>query len=323
MSPASAARREKGLRLGALLWPQMTDWAGFREAALEAERCGFDSLWTSDHLLNPTGPLDGPVLDGWSAITAIGALTLKPTVGLIVSANTLRHPALVAKMTATIDHVTGGRAVCGLGAGWLESEHTVYGIEFGSPADRLDRLGESAMLIRKLLDGERVDWEGRWYAFRSVTQAPAPLQRHLPILIGGEGRRKTLRIVAQVADMWNARGNLESLLDADAALRRHCEEVGRDESTIERLTNRWVVIRDDRRTAEDWVEQSMLRQGLKVFDRSTIICGPPEVVAGALAPIVAAGFRHIVLSLRAPWDMETIRRVHELRQHLSSGVRFN
>ncbi len=312
------------LQIGALLWPQGTDWPGIREAALEAEKAGFDSIWTSDHLLSPTGPLQGPVFDGWSVITALGALTNRPRVGLIVSANTLRHPALVAKMVVTLDHITNGRAICGLGAGWAEQEHQVHGIDFGrSPGDRIDRLRESAQIIRGLLDGAAVDSKSRWYSLSSVSHAPLPLQAHLPILIGGEGRQKTLGVVAEFADLWNARGSLDSLLAADSALREHCSRVGRPTNTIERLTNRWVVIRQERSAARHFVEESMRYQGLDEYDESTIVAGPPELVADALVPLVNAGFRHIIWSLRKPWDLETVRRLPEVRELVDERVHTN
>jgi alkanesulfonate monooxygenase SsuD/methylene tetrahydromethanopterin reductase-like flavin-dependent oxidoreductase (luciferase family) len=312
------------IRIGALLWPQGTDWEGIRGAALEVEKAGFDSIWTSDHLLSPTGPLNGPVFEGWSLITALGVLTNRPTVGLIVSANTLRHPALVAKMAVTLDHVTGGRAVCGLGAGWAEEEHRVHGIDFGrSAGDRIERLRESVLIIRGLLDGASVDSQSRWYSVNSVRHTPLPVQDHLPILIGGEGRQKTLAVVAELADLWNARGSLDSLMAADAALREHCARVGRSPDAIERLTNRWVVIRRDQTAARQFVAESMQYQGLDGYDESTIVCGPPRLVADALIPLVNAGFHHLVWSLRAPWDLETIRRLPEVRELVTAGVEVN
>ena len=302
------------ITIGALLWTQNTDWPGIREAALAAESAGFESLWTSDHLLSPTGPPEGPVLDGWSVITAIAALTQRPRVGLIVSANTLRHPALVAKMAVTLDHISGGRAVCGLGAGWAEHEHQVHGIDFGtSPGDRIERLRDATRIVRGLLDGASVDSASGRYRLSGARHAPMPIQKHLPILIGGEGRQKTLRVVAELADLWNARGSVDSLVSADAVLREHCSEIGRPSESIERLTNRWVVIRDDRSSAARFVEQSMRHQGLDEYDRSILVTGSPHQVADALIPVVRAGFRHIVWSLRAPWDFETIRRMPEVR----------
>jgi alkanesulfonate monooxygenase SsuD/methylene tetrahydromethanopterin reductase-like flavin-dependent oxidoreductase (luciferase family) len=268
--------------------------------------------------------LDGPVFDGWSVITALGVLTARPRVGLIVSANTLRHPALIAKMVVTLDHVTGGRAVCGIGAGWAQEEHQLHGIDFGrSTGDRIDRLRESVKILRGLLDGESVDSRSNWYSLTSVRHAPLPVQGHLPILIGGEGRQKTLGVVAEFADLWNARGSLDTIMAADAALREHCSRLDRSPDRIERMTNRWVVIRHDRTVARQFVEESMRYQGLDGYDESTIVAGPPDMVADALAPLVIGGFRHIIWSLRAPWDMETVRRLPEVRELLSASVAPN
>ena len=308
------------IRFGALLWPQRTDWQGFRAATTTAAAAGFDSIWTSDHLLCPTGPAGGTILDGWTLISAIATLTERAQIGLIVSANTLRHPALVAKMAVTLDHISNGRAVAGLGAGWLEGEHVAHGIPFDArPGARLDRLAEAAMIVRQLMDGETVDFAGGYYQLHEAHHAPGSVQARLPILIGGEGRRKTLRIVAQVADLWNARGPLPALLDADTALREHCEVLGRDPASIERMANRWVVIRDDAREAQRVIEAGTAYQGLSDVDPATVVAGSPEAVADTLRPLVEAGFRHLVWSLRAPWDLETIQRLPEVRDLLTQG----
>jgi alkanesulfonate monooxygenase SsuD/methylene tetrahydromethanopterin reductase-like flavin-dependent oxidoreductase (luciferase family) len=142
-------------------------------------------------------------------------------------------------------------------------------------------------------------------------------------LIGGEGRQKTLQVVAEFADLWNARGSLDSLISADVALREHCSRVGRSSDSIERLTNRWIVIRHERSVARQFVEESMRYQGLDSYDEATMVAGPPELVAEALAALANAGFRHIIWSLRAPWDLETIRRLPEVRQLLSTEVHSN
>ncbi len=152
--------------------------------------------------------------------------------GLFVGANTFRNPGLVAKSIVTIDHISGGRAMCGLGGAWFEAEHRAFGIDFGSGfGQRLDWLAEAVPAVRSLLDGERVTSEpGGRYAFDELHIVPPPLQPHLPIVIGGSGERKTLRIVARWADMWNAFGSPEVLAAKDAILRDHCADVGRDEA---------------------------------------------------------------------------------------------
>jgi alkanesulfonate monooxygenase SsuD/methylene tetrahydromethanopterin reductase-like flavin-dependent oxidoreductase (luciferase family) len=308
------------MKIGALLSLQRTGWAELRDGALAVERSGWDSLWVSDHLLCAVGGLHGPVFEGWTAISALGALTRRPLIGLMVCSNTFRHPAIVAKMAVTLDHLTAGRFVLGMGAGWLEAEHRMHGIAFeASPGARIAQMASSTSIIRGLVDGLEVEHESRWYSLTHARHAPSPIQAHLPILIGGEGPVKTLRVVAEQADMWNAQGSVDRLAEADSALAAHCAAVGRDPRTIERLTNRWIFIRDDVQAAEAALHRTKLHQGLIDPDPSTIAVGGPIAVADALRPVVALGFRHIVVNLRAPWDHETIARMPEVRELLRAG----
>jgi alkanesulfonate monooxygenase SsuD/methylene tetrahydromethanopterin reductase-like flavin-dependent oxidoreductase (luciferase family) len=321
MVAAPVTDESASVKLGALLWTQRTDWAGVRDAAVAADRAGFDSIWLSDHLLSSIGDTTGSMFEAWTALSAIGALTSHATVGLIVGSNTFRHPGLVAKMAVTLDHITDGRAVLGLGAGWLESEHRMHGLAFeDSPGARIDRLGAAVSIVRGLIDGETVDHDSGWYTLTGARHAPRPIQAHLPILIGGEGPTKTLPLVAQYADMWNARGSRDSLAVSDVTLAYHCAAIGRDPATIERLTNRWVVIRDDVEAASRVMDAMNSHQGVTEADPGIIALGPPDQVAAALRPVVDLGFRHVVVSLRAPWDHETIARLPDVRAILPHAV---
>ena len=177
-----------GVKFGALLWPQQAEWPILATAAQAADRCGWDSIWTWDHLLSVRGGPDRPIFEGWLTTAAIAATTSSATVGLLVGANTLRNPGLTAKLAVTLDHISGGRAVLGLGSGWLEPEHTAHGIAYGaSPGERLDRLEESVRLIRPLLDGEEVSSAGRFYEFAGARHLPRAIQDRMPIMIGGAG----------------------------------------------------------------------------------------------------------------------------------------
>ena len=307
------------MKIGALLWAQQTDWPALRDAAIAADRAGFDSLWISDHLLCPVGPWRNPVYEAWATIAGLGALTERATIGTLVGAITLRNPGLVAKLAATVDHITGGRAVLGLGGGWLAREHHMHGIDFGASAgERLDRLHEAVPLIRRLLDGETVTHSGRFYNLVEAEQFPRPLQTRLPILIGGQGRRKTLRTVAMYADMWHTQhGSLEQIQASDAVLRAHCAAVGRDPATIERLASKWVTIRDDPDEARRELEASLRHHGVEGYEPTILAAGTPAAVAQALRAHVDAGFAHILFSLRAPFDHETIERMPEVRRLLA------
>jgi len=303
------------MRFGAAFWVQRTDWPSLRDAVLEAEAAGFDSIWIDDHLLCDEGDWDADKLEGWGVASALAAVTQRATIGHLVVANTFRNPGITAKQATTLDHLSNGRAVLGIGGAWFEREHEAFGIDFGSGfGERLDRLAEALEIITRLLAGEHVDHEGRFYTMRDAVCAPRPLQDRLPILIGGSGPRKTLPLVARHADIWNAYGTPEALAEKDVMLRERCAEVGRDPAAIERMVNHNVVIRDDLAGAERaW--DAYVRTGVDADERE-LVGGPPEAIAEALRPYIEIGFDHIVWILRAPWDLETIRRMPEVRARL-------
>lgn len=301
------------IRTGLQLWSQSTDWPSFRDAALAGDAAGWDSVWTWDHLLAIFGPWEQPILEGWTTMAALGPLTRNVRLGLLVGANTFRTPGLTAKLATTLDHVSDGRAVLGIGAAWFEREHEAFGIDFGtSPGVRLDWLDESVMLLRRLLDGERVTHDGPRYALRDALCEPRPVQAHLPILIGGSGRRKTLRTVALRADAWNTSGEPEDAREALAALEAHAADVGRDLSTLERTISFPIVIRDDAAVARARMDGLMAHNGIESMGALPHLAGPPEVVADALRPYVAMGFTTIMVRMPAPYDHETIDRMGEV-----------
>ncbi|HEY7702650.1 MAG TPA: LLM class flavin-dependent oxidoreductase, partial [Candidatus Limnocylindrales bacterium] len=216
------------MRFGAAFWIQRTGWPDLRDACLAVERAGWDSLWLDDHLLSDEGAWDDSKLEGWAALHAVASVTERVRLGLLVSSTTFRNPGLIAKLATTLDHVSAGRSVLGLGGGWFGREHEAFGIDFGSGfGERLDRLDEATMLIRRLLDGERVTHSGRFYAFHDALCEPLPVQRRLPIIIGGSGPRKTLRTTALYADLWNGYGSPDLIEAVSDTLRERCDEVGR------------------------------------------------------------------------------------------------
>jgi F420-dependent oxidoreductase-like protein len=308
------------IRIGAAFWVQRTDWPSLRAAVQAAEAGGADDLWIDDHLLSDEGDPDDPKFEGWSTLAAVAAVTARARVGHLVLANTLRNPGLTAKLATTVDHISGGRAILGLGGGWFEEEHRAFGIDFGSGfGERLDRLAESVAIIRRLLDGERVTHEGRFYQLRDALAAPRPLQAHLPILIGGSGPNKTLRIVARHADLWNAYGSPASLSASDAILRERCVEVGRDEAEIERTVNINVVVRPTRAEAgRVWASYEAEHRPREGEGRTVV--GPVEEVAAALAEYAKVGVRHPILIFRSPWDHETLAVLGAIRDGIRHAL---
>ncbi len=306
-------------RFGLQLWSQSTDWPGFRDAALRAERHGWDSVWTWDHLLAIFGPWEQPILEGWMALAALGPLTERIRLGLMVGANTFRNPGLTAKLATTLDHVSSGRAVLGIGAAWFEREHDAFGIDFGtSPGRRLDWLDEATPLLRRLLDGERVDHDGPRYTLRDAICEPRPVQPHLPILIGGSGRRKTLRIVARDADGWNTAGSVEEVRDAVRALEGHAADLGRDLATLERTVSVPIIVRDDAAAAQARMDELCAANGVADMGAVPHLAGPPAAIADALRPFRDLGFGTVIVRMPAPYDPETIDRIGEVAAALDA-----
>jgi alkanesulfonate monooxygenase SsuD/methylene tetrahydromethanopterin reductase-like flavin-dependent oxidoreductase (luciferase family) len=321
MPDAVTATRDRDvadIRFGAQIWSQAGDWPAYLGAALAAESAGWDSIWTWDHLNAIYGPWDQPIFEGWVAMGAFAARTSRVRVGLLVSANTFRNPGHTAKLAMTLDHASGGRAILGIGGAYFEREHDAFGIPFGSGVgERLDRLDESVGLIRRLLDGERIEQhDGPAYHFHDALVAPRPIQAHVPIVIGGSGPRKTLRTVARYADGWNTGGTLDEVVARDGILRGHCAAVGRDPDAIERTVSFPIVLRDDADEAERAYRAICTHNGVADIPGMPVLLGPPGLVADRLRPYVEHGFRTVIARLPAPYDAETIARIGEVRDAL-------
>ncbi len=306
------------VKFGLQLWSQHTDWPSFRDAALAAERNGWDSVWTWDHLLAIFGPWEQPIFEGWSVLSALGPITTRVRLGLMVGANTFRNPGVTAKLATTLDHVSSGRAVVGIGAAWFEREHDAFGIDFGaSPGERIGWLDEAVMLMRRLFDGERVDHEGPRYTMHDALCEPRPVQAHLPILIGGSGRRKTLRTVAERADAWNTSGSAEEVTDALTTLEQHCADVGRDPASIEKTISFHIILRDDAAAAAARTRELLGINGVDPDDFGGYVAGTPGEVADILRPYRELGFETFVVRMPAPYDHETIERMPEVAELLT------
>jgi len=300
-------------RLGIALWSQATDWSNLEEAARRADRLGYDHIWTWDHLYAIFGDPYQPIFEGYLALAALAKVTSRVRIGLLVGANTFRTPGHVAKLVTTLDHVSDGRAILGIGGAWFELEHTAYGLDFGSGyGQRLDWMDESVAAMRALLDGETVSSpaEGR-YLLNELRILPLPIQAHLPVLIGGSGEKKTLRSVAKYADMWNAMGSVELLRHKDEVLRAHCDAVGRDPTEIERTVGCKPLIRDTEAEAQRVWRAQMEHNRTPFSDvehDDTFWVGTPEQLAEKMVAYRAIGFDTFIGELPAPYDDETIDR---------------
>jgi alkanesulfonate monooxygenase SsuD/methylene tetrahydromethanopterin reductase-like flavin-dependent oxidoreductase (luciferase family) len=297
------------IQLGALAWPQYTDWASLRNAGARAEELGYDSLWTWDHLYPIVGSSHGPMFEGYLTLAGWAAATEKIRIGLMVGANPFRNPALVGKMVTQLDHMTGGRMTCGIGAAWFDEEHHDFGLEFGdSVGERLRWLEEAVVILRGMFDGTEPSGSSR-YKTKAVRNDPPPIQAHLPILVGGGGVRKTLRIVARHADANNLGGGYERVARKEEILLQHCAEVGRDPAEIERTANLGVVVIRD--TADEAAQALAALAAHNGGARSwpNQLVGTPETVAAQLRRFVGIGYRHLIAGFPAPVDTETMERL--------------
>ena len=312
------AQSRHPIRIGLDLDPTQSKWSDMRDIVRAADRLGYDSLWTWDHLYGTDDPRQS-IFEGWTTIAGWAAITTRPTIGLLVGANTLRNPALVAKSAVTVDHISDGRCILGLGSGWRPREHEDHGIPFGAGfGERLDWLGESIVLIHGLLKGKTVSSSvDDHYAFRDATHLPLPHRGagRLPILIGGGGERRTIPLVARHADMWHHRGSVDYLARKLDVLREACATIGRDPSEIELTFDPGIVIRDDPALARSVIEGHQRHHLAEAspIDPDAIWVGPPEAIGERWRPYLELGFRHLICDLPSPYDHETVERMPEVR----------
>jgi alkanesulfonate monooxygenase SsuD/methylene tetrahydromethanopterin reductase-like flavin-dependent oxidoreductase (luciferase family) len=296
------------MRFGVNIWAQNTTWDRVRELAQLIDQLGFDSLWVWDHFYAVYGDTHRPNLEGWQLLSALATTTSSVKLGCLVSAVTHRNPAVLANMATTNDNISNGRTILGLGAAWNVAEHLAYGMALGTPAERSRRLAEAARLIRRLVDGERVTHDGRYYQMTEAEVLTRPIQPRLPILIGGGGERSTLRTAARYADMWHTGGTAEQMAHKLEVLRAHCSDVGRALADVLALGTRWIVVRDNaadgRRTLDRVVEEHQLQLPV-----ANPIIGDPDEVAAELVAYWRIGVGGFIVHAAEPFDIETIERL--------------
>ena len=239
---------------GSQLYNQLTSWKTIEEVLAVMEKGRWSSVYTYDHFVPPwTRTADvaesdlHPTLEGWSLLAAMAAVTKRLELGVLVSGNTYRNPALLAKMAATIDEISGGRAILGIGAGWNVREHEAYGWDFPSMRERQDRLEEACALIHALFTTDRfVDFDGRYYQLKQAPFAPQGAKRKIPVMVGGTGPKRTLRTLAKYGDIMNAICSPEDLKRLWGIVEGHCEALGRDPAEIKRSVHvPMQIVRDE------------------------------------------------------------------------------
>lgn len=264
------------------------DYKTIEEITLKAERLGYSSLWTCDHFFKDRNAANTNSLEAWTLLTALAMKTSRMQLGVLVSCNSYRHPALLAKISATLDHISQGRLILGIGAGWKESEYLAYGFDFPSLKERMDRLEEAIQVILKLWGEERATFEGRYYKLNEAVFAPKPVQKpHPPILIGGHGEKRTLKMVAKYGNMSNfspwATNRLDRLL---AALKEHCRDAGREYDSITKTFLGYCMISDDQRQIDSFNQKRASEQGISVKEYLEKQAALPGAWAGSADEIV-------------------------------------
>jgi F420-dependent oxidoreductase-like protein len=235
------------------VWPNLSQpWTDVVDVVRHAEATGWDGIYVADHFMGSGGefgPDTTPNFEATAALAALAAVTERVRLGSLVFGNTYRHPAVLANWAATVDHISNGRLLLGIGAGWQENEHEQYGIELPPPGERIARFEEACLVLKGLLRQERTTVGGVHYRLADAAAEPKPVQDPLPLLIGGKGDRM-MGVVARHADEWNMWGLADAIAERTAVLERRCEAIGRDPGTIQRSAQALVRLTDDRAKAD-------------------------------------------------------------------------
>ena len=255
------------------------------ELANHVEATGWDGLWYADHFMPNAEDTSTPWPEAWITLAALARVP-RLRLGTLVTGNTYRHPAVLAKMASTLDHISGGRVVLGLGSGWQENEHQQYGIPFYTVSERLKRLDEACQVIKSLFAETKSNFNGEYYQLEDASLEPKPVQSPLPLLIGGGGEKVTLKITAKYADEWNVWGTVETLRHKMAILDQHCADIGRDPGSIKRTAVALLFMSEDNAFLEK-MRNAELQQAA--------IIGTPAEVKEIVADYEAAGVDELIV----------------------------
>jgi len=271
------------------LWTNLSQpWAEAVDLVRHADATGWDGVYVADHFMPDAGgpfPIDQPMFEATAALAALAALTERVRLSALVFGITYRHPAVLAKWAATTDHISDGRLLLGVGAGWQENEHEQYGIRLGPPGERVDRFEEALRVLRGLLDEETTTVEGDHYTVRDAVAYPKPVQDHLPLLIGAKGPRM-LGVVARHADEWNMWSLPPELAAKRAELDRACEANDRDPASIATSTQALFVVLDSNDEAQTWLDMLKARP---------CVAGTPDRIAESVAAWRDAGVDELIV----------------------------
>lgn len=277
------------------------------QIATTAERSGFSSISVMDHLhqIGPVGPPDNWMFDGSTVLAGIAARTSTLTLGLLVGSVTYRNPALAAKITTTLDVISRGRAWHGIGAGWFEDEHAAYGFRFPTLKERFERLEEALQITRSMFTDQQTTFAGKHFSATGAFNNPKPIRGDIPILIGGSGERKTLRLVARYADGCNLFGDPDRAKHLLGVLEGHCETVGRDPSEITKTGMGQIAIAPTHEAALAKL-QPLRERGVPEERLASVIVGDPDTVVERAQALADVGIEGMTISLPDVHDLEAV-----------------
>ncbi len=314
-----------GLQLPLFTYPGVADrdlFGRVTSIAQAAEASRFDSVWVMDHFyqLPGLGKPQAPMLEAYTLLSALAGVTKQVNLGALVGGVTYRNPALLAKTVTTLDVVSQGRAIWGIGAAWFELEHNNYGYDFGTFGDRFEKLEEALQIVKSMFVNEQTTFDGKWYQVTNALNSPKPVRPGgPPVLIGGSGEKKTLRMVAQYADACNVFGPVGKVRTLMAVLDQHCASLGRDPSTICRTRLSTLVLADSREEAEATVAGRFgaKRIGDLPDDVQTQISrmttyGSAESVGDEIRSLLDAGLTGHIFNLPAAHDIDSVHRAGEV-----------
>ncbi len=264
-------------------------WQTSVDVAVLAEKLGYDSIWVYDHFHNVPKPAQEAVFECWTTIAAISQRTSRIRLGQMVGCNSYRNPGLLAKITSTVDVISGGRLDWGIGAGWYESEYKGYGYEFAKPSDRIGMLRETVEIVKSMWTNAETNYDGKYYKMSRANCDPKPLQQPTPpVWIGGGGEQLTLRVVAEHADVSNFGSSLEEFTKKRAILQDHCRIIGRDEDTIRKTISSEVFIRETEKEIIEAGSKNLWGEPAESW-RAKALVGTPEQVSEKIQKYLEAG----------------------------------
>jgi F420-dependent oxidoreductase-like protein len=290
------------VRFGIHSGQQYTSFDDYLALWTRAEELGYDWVSDFDHFLPIQADPTGPCFEGPTLLAAMAVSTSRVRCGILVTGVTYRHPAVLANIAATIDHISGGRLEFGIGAAWYELEHGQYGIPYPPIGVRMDMLDEACRILRSLWTKEATTFDGEHFRLKDARLEPKPIQAHLPLVLGGGGERRTLRIVAEHADVWNAFfGSYDEYRHKLEVLAGHCADVGRDPRDIRKSVTLRAILAGSEGEARELAAAQPPSPGVGV------VVGTAEQCIEALRPYVELGVGDFLLGIRAPADWQTIQ----------------